>query len=74
MKRITVTLTDEQHERLCMEARRRRLGISEIIREKVDEDLTREASLPGFVGLANVQLPYTSLDIDTELAKTFGRS
>ena len=29
--------------------------------------------MPGFVALANKQLPYTAADVDQELAKTFGR-
>lgn len=73
MKRITVTVTDEQHERLCMEAHRRRLGISELVRERIDSSLPPAGTLPGFVGLANTPLPYEARDMDAELAKTFGR-
>jgi len=74
MKRTTISLPDELHETLCLEARRRGLSVSEVVREKIDADFTaRRNRMPGFVALANKQLPYTAADVDQELAKTFGR-
>ncbi|MFN8617813.1 MAG: ribbon-helix-helix protein, CopG family [Dehalococcoidia bacterium] len=69
MKRITVTITDEQNERLGREARRRRVSVSELVREKLEAPV----ELPGFLGIADQQLPYDSAEVDSELAKTFGR-
>jgi hypothetical protein len=74
MKRVTISLPDELNESLCLEARRRGLSLSEIIREKVEADLaSRRSRMPGFVGLASKKLPYAARDADQELAKTFGR-
>ena len=74
MKRITISIPDELNEALCIEARRRGISLSEVIREKVEAELAaRRARLPGFVGLANKKLPYSAADADIELAKTFGR-
>lgn len=74
MKRITVSLPDELNETLCIEARRRGVSLSEVVREKIEAQLAaRRARMPGFVGLANKKLPYAAADIDAELAKTFGR-
>ena len=71
MKRITVTITDEQCDRLAREARRRHLSISEIVREKLD---TSAPAIPGFLGIADKALPYDASEVDEELDKTFGRA
>jgi hypothetical protein len=74
MKRVTITIADEQHERLCAEARQRGLSMSELIRERLDDHReARRRRIPGFVGLVDKQLPYTAEQVDDELAKTFGR-
>jgi metal-responsive CopG/Arc/MetJ family transcriptional regulator len=74
MKRVTITMPDPVYEQLCVEARRRGLSISEVIREKLDSYFAeRRSRLPRFVGLAEVRLPYTAAQVDEELAKTFGR-
>lgn len=69
MKRITVTVTDEQVERLGREARRRHISVSELVREKLEPPV----ALPGFLGIADKPLPYDASQVDAELDKTFGR-
>lgn len=70
MKRITVSITDEQSERLCREARRRHLTVSELVREKLDSP----ATVPGFLGIGDKELPYDASEVDEQLDKTFGRA
>lgn len=69
MKRITISLTDDQNERLCREARRREMSLSELIREKLESP----TPLPGFVGIADKKLHYDASQVDEELDRTFGR-
>ena len=74
MKRVTISIDEQQHERLRSEAKRRGLSVSELIRERLDDHhAARRRRIPGFVGLADKQLPYTAEQVDDELAKTFGR-
>ena len=73
MKRITVTITEEQSERLSREAHRRRVSVSELVRERLDASNEEPPIVPGFLGLADKHLPYDSSEIDAELDKTFGR-
>lgn len=74
MKRVTISIEDEQHERLCDEARRRGMSVSELVRERLnDHQAARRRRVPAFVGLVDKHLPYTAQQVDDELAKTFGR-
>lgn len=58
---------------LYAEAWRRRISVSEIVRENVEAEVSsRRSRLPGFVGLADKTLPYTAENAAEELAKTFG--
>ena len=75
MRRTTITLPDDLYEGLCVEARRRDLSLSAVVREKIEAQLAlRRKRLPGFVGIVDKQLPYSAADVDEELAKTFGRT
>ncbi len=77
MTRLTVTLSEEQNDRLRREAESRRLSVSELVRDAIDEALRRRdeqrAAPPAFLGIISVDLPYNARDIDTELAKSFGK-
>lgn len=70
MRRITVTITDAQGERLSREARRRRISVSELVREKLEAPL----ELPGFLGIADTELSYDASQVDAELERTFVRA
>lgn len=76
MKRITVTLTEEQEARLRDEAERRSVSAAELLQEAIDEVIERWEGCgfepPGFIGISDVALPYNARDMDVELARTFG--
>ena len=73
MTRLTVTLTEDQAQRLRREAEAKRITVSELVRDAVDEALRtceeRRAAPPAFLGIIDVELPYSAADIDEELAK-----
>jgi hypothetical protein len=72
MKRITVTLTDEQHERLKREAARKRTSVSEVFRAALDHDASCKPSpFEGLIGIVSKKLPYSARDVDAELEKTY---
>lgn len=49
MKRIAVTITEEQSERLSREAHRRRVSVSELVRENLDASNEEHPRVPGFL-------------------------
>lgn len=72
MKRITVTLTDEQATRLVQQSRRKGLPVSAIVRDLIEKEEAEKVSpFVGFIGLASKKLPYSSADIDDELERTW---
>lgn len=72
MKRITVTITDEQHERIQREASRKGLPVSEVLREALDHNASCKPSpFEAMIGIVNKKLPYSSADIDAELEKSW---
>jgi len=72
MKRLTITITEEQKQRLCREAKRRGVSVSAVVRERIERAESEQPSpFEGLIGLADVKLPYSAGDIDAELARTW---
>jgi Arc/MetJ-type ribon-helix-helix transcriptional regulator len=69
MQRITVTLTNEQADRLKREARRRGLSVSELVRRKVEPEATTEGRrhIP-WAGIFESDGPPYAADLDEFLA------
>ena len=73
MKRITVTLTEEQEARLRDEAERRSVSAAELLQEAIDEVIERWEGCgfepPPFLGILDIKLPYTSDEVEERLAE-----
>ena len=72
MKRITVTITDEQAERLARRSERCGLPVSAVVREILELEYgSRKSPFADLIGIASKELPYSAANIDEELAKTY---
>lgn len=72
MKRITVTITDEQAETLARTSQRCGVPVSELIRNLLEKDQRDKPSpFEALIGIVSKKLPYDSADIDAELAKSW---
>lgn len=75
MKRITVTISEEQAARLARTSRMRGVPVSALIRDLLDE-AGREKMSPfeAMIGIVSKKLPYCAADIDAELEKSWAES
>lgn len=73
MTRLTVTLSEEQDRRLREQAESSRMPISELVRSILDDAISewdrRRAEPPPFLGLIDVEMPFTAAEAEEELAR-----
>jgi hypothetical protein len=73
MTRLTVTRSEEQDKRLRERAESCRQPISEVVRSILDDAISewdrRRAEPPPFLGLIDVEMPFTAAESEEELAR-----
>jgi hypothetical protein len=71
MKRTTISLPDDLVSFIDIEAHRRRIPVSQLVRETLEERFFRRPSPPGFLGMFDDERLTQGADVDAELERTW---
>ena len=71
VKRITFSMSDELVSVIALEANRRRIPVSQFVRETLEAELFKRRTPPAFIGMFDDDRLTHGADVDRELERTW---
>jgi hypothetical protein len=71
MRRTTISLPDDLLSFIDIEAHRRRIPVSQLVREVLEDRFVRRASPPAFIGMFDDDRLTQGADVEKELERTW---